>query len=238
MSIVITNSKVNYGPKVVTDGLINYWDAANSKSYPGSGTIWYDLVGGNDGTLINEAIGTTTPGYMTFDSANYDYVSLSSTHTFNITSSSFSIWFQSYGDYTDTDHHYQTRGMLLGNNAPSSSNLVLRDNGSNYLIEGESNTNEDRYCMTNYDYNKYQWINLHINFINSVGATYINGEWLENNVIVDGLTVFRLGGNLSGTLSYRELLDGKIPILMYYNKHLSTNEILQNFNTIKSRFGL
>ena len=39
-----------YGPSIVTDGLVFYVDAGNDKSYPGSGTTWSDLIGGNDGT--------------------------------------------------------------------------------------------------------------------------------------------------------------------------------------------
>ena len=45
---------MNYGPKIVTNGLVLALDAADKLSYPGSGTTWKDL-GGNayDGTLTN-----------------------------------------------------------------------------------------------------------------------------------------------------------------------------------------
>lgn len=33
------------GPRIVTDGLALHLDAGNAKSYPGSGTSWYDLSG-------------------------------------------------------------------------------------------------------------------------------------------------------------------------------------------------
>ena len=45
---------------VVTDGLVFYVDAGNGNSYPGSGTTWSDLVGGNDGTLTNGPTYTTS----------------------------------------------------------------------------------------------------------------------------------------------------------------------------------
>jgi hypothetical protein len=45
-----------YGANVVTDGLVLHLDAANVKSYLGSGTVWKDLSGkGHNGTLINGA---------------------------------------------------------------------------------------------------------------------------------------------------------------------------------------
>jgi hypothetical protein len=34
---------LNYSPRIVTDGLVLYLDAANTKSYFGSGASWNDL---------------------------------------------------------------------------------------------------------------------------------------------------------------------------------------------------
>ncbi len=45
--------KSNIG--VVTDGLVFYVDAGNTKSYPGSGTTWTDLVGSANGTFNERA---------------------------------------------------------------------------------------------------------------------------------------------------------------------------------------
>ena len=43
---------IKYGPKLVTSGLEIVFDAANSRSYSGTGTNWHDLSGkGNDGTI-------------------------------------------------------------------------------------------------------------------------------------------------------------------------------------------
>ena len=42
------------GPNIVEDGLMLYLDAADPKSYPGSGTSWFDLSGnGRHATLRN-----------------------------------------------------------------------------------------------------------------------------------------------------------------------------------------
>jgi hypothetical protein len=43
-----------YNTSIARDGLVLHLDAANKKSYPGTGTTWKDLNGnGNNGTLIN-----------------------------------------------------------------------------------------------------------------------------------------------------------------------------------------
>ena len=44
----------NYNPSIVSDGLVLCLDAANTKSYTGSGTTWTDISGeGYDATLTN-----------------------------------------------------------------------------------------------------------------------------------------------------------------------------------------
>ncbi len=45
---------VKGGPNIVTSGMLLEFDAANTKSYPGSGATWFDKSGfANNGTLIN-----------------------------------------------------------------------------------------------------------------------------------------------------------------------------------------
>jgi hypothetical protein len=67
---------VNYSPKIITDGLVLYLDAANTRSYPGSGTVWSDLSrGGNNGTLRNgPTFNSGNGGSIVFDGVN-DYAS-------------------------------------------------------------------------------------------------------------------------------------------------------------------
>ena len=46
-----------YSPKVVTDSLSLLLDVTNTKSYPGTGTVWMDLAS----NLTFNSAGTTTP---------------------------------------------------------------------------------------------------------------------------------------------------------------------------------
>ena len=39
------------GNNIQTEGLVFYVDASINKSYPGSGTTWFDLKDNNNGTL-------------------------------------------------------------------------------------------------------------------------------------------------------------------------------------------
>ena len=64
-----------YNPKIVTNNLFLYLDAANAKSYPGSGTAWKDLSGqNNDTTLVNgPTYNSNNSGCFVFDGTD-DYL--------------------------------------------------------------------------------------------------------------------------------------------------------------------
>ena len=69
---------LSHSPKVVTDGLVLYLDAANKRSYPGTGATWSDLKGSNNGTLTNGlTFDGDNKGSIVFDGTN-EYVSLNS----------------------------------------------------------------------------------------------------------------------------------------------------------------
>jgi hypothetical protein len=83
---------IGYNTSVVRDGLVLYLDAANSKSYPGSGTTIYDLVNNYNSTMYG--VTHNTNGYFSFagtgerDSAPIgEYISLSTAATTTLESS-------------------------------------------------------------------------------------------------------------------------------------------------------
>ena len=112
-----------HSPRIVTDSLVLCLDAANTKSYGGSGTTWTDLSGnGNDFTLVN-GVGydSGNNGSLSFDGSN-DYATrahdsnneLASTALNFSTALTISVWFYSGNAITswlylkgrtDADHY-------------------------------------------------------------------------------------------------------------------------------------
>ena len=68
---------LSHSPSIVTSGLVLCLDAANTRSYPGSGTSWYNLAGTiNTGVLTNgPTYGSTNLGSIVFDGVD-DYVDM------------------------------------------------------------------------------------------------------------------------------------------------------------------
>jgi hypothetical protein len=76
---------LTHSPQIVRDGLVLYLDAANPKSYPGSGTNVNNLSAPtNNGTLINGvAFSTENGGSFAFDTTN-DFISVAGTEALNL----------------------------------------------------------------------------------------------------------------------------------------------------------
>ena len=75
------------GPRIVTNGLVFCVDAADTNSYPGSGTTWFDLSGnGNNGTLNNgPTFNSANRGSIVFDGTN-DWISVTRNSSLSPTS--------------------------------------------------------------------------------------------------------------------------------------------------------
>ena len=81
------------GANVVTDGLVLALDAANTKSYPGSGTTWRDMSGNNiTGSLTNgPTFNSANGGSIVFDGTN-DSVIMADNSALNTQTPSVEVW--------------------------------------------------------------------------------------------------------------------------------------------------
>lgn len=86
---------ISYNTSIVRNGLVLHLDAANVKSYPGTGTVWNDLSGnGNNGSLLNGVgYSSNNSGIMSFDGTN-DYVETASSINMDFASFSVLAWFK------------------------------------------------------------------------------------------------------------------------------------------------
>jgi hypothetical protein len=222
------------GPRVVTDGLVLYLDAANTKSYPGTGTTWGDISrGGNNGTLVNgPTFDSGNGGSIIFDGVDdYANIPIPSVNSYNtITICGFIKWL-SYGSdmfLGMTTYDVWTAGNCLGFN-----------NGASNVIGINAATVTSLGLLGNWRY--YTFV-MNKSGLLSTNKIYING------VSVGPLTaVVNLDGNIPGFNTNLRLCswnnggyNGNMQYgnLQVYNRELSPQEILQNFNAQKSRFGL
>ena len=100
---------------IVTDGLVFYVDAGNEDSYPGSGTTWSDLIGGNDGTLYNTpTFGTANGGYIEFDGTN-EYYEIGQSIISGLSAFTLEVWVKL--DQTNSPMNVMYHEWHIGDNA-------------------------------------------------------------------------------------------------------------------------
>jgi hypothetical protein len=223
----------NYSPKVITDGLVLYLDAANTRSYPGSGTAWNDLSRSiNNGTLINgPTFNSANLGSIVFDGVD-DYVTCGNNSSLQINQGTISAWVRT------TSPGASFRGIITKQN-----NYGLFTNDG-VLVTYDWGNNQTRSTGTNIADNN--WKNVAMSFTTNTGTPsnnaviYLNGSAVLTTTIKifnNNVEVQLARGGVEGT-GNTQLLNGRIANAQIYNRALSATEILQNYNATKTRFGL
>lgn len=216
---------------IVSSGLQLYLDAGKASSYPGSGTAWTDLSGnGRNGTLTNgPAYSATNGGSIVFDGSN-DFVQCSGSLT--ATAATFVIWIRRNGPQDDFD------GIMYSRSATATG------------ISFFGTTNKISYTWNN-AVNTYTW---------DSGLLIPDLTWCMVAVSVTSTTakayLCQSGGitSATNTVSHTSAtlddikigqddlggryFNGNIAIAQLYNIALSAEQILQNFQADRTRFGI
>lgn len=229
----------NTGARIVTNGLVMYLDAANSKSIVSGSNVWRDLSGnGNNATLTNgPTFNSLGGGSIVFDGVNdyavvNDSVSISPASGITITS-----WTKcsSYGDMSIVGKDNSYQNQTFATNGIENSIYSV---GNTWI---QPRTNQNVLSTTNWNH-----ITMTYNTSNFIQRIYLNGVELISGAIPYTRTGAAQGnindsasnlfiGSWAGTL---EFFNGNIAAILLHNRALSPSEILQNYNATKKRFGL
>ena len=233
-------STIGGGVNIVTDGLVLYLDAANTKSYPGSGTVWTDVSRtGANGTLVNgPTFNSGNGGSIVFDGTN-DYVTLSRPSQL-VTGGQITICL--YARWTTVGTTTSTIQELISNNHSSSPN-------QGFSIEDRPDLSKSLTFQTNWGVGSsfvqstFQVGDGNWHFIcgtndGTTSKLYIDGI-LNNQAASAGLAPVQSNIGI-GYWSFQNIrfLNGRIPQVQIYNRALTAQEVRQNYNATKNRFGL
>lgn len=214
-----------YSPKVITSGLVFYLDASNTKSFISGTTNWYDLSGQRVANLNGATFSSDSYGSVLFDGVN-DYVQIPAITSLTSTSYTISSWFKPISTTTGfaTLMGYSSNRRLLWN---SGSKSMLAQMGG-FGVGTTTNSVLE---------NKWSYLTFIYDFSLSKEYWYVNGLYNAeaNNSSSSFESLFYLG-YYGDPLYY--LLNGNISSVKIYNRRLSDPEILQNYNSTKSKFGL
>jgi hypothetical protein len=236
----------------VNDSLVLNLDAGNRASYAGTGTTWFDLSSNRiSASLVDGVVfaGTGISTHFSFDGTG-DYVNIPSTSLFNFGSGDFSVELAIYYNAsTSSDNTYRPAFMLGSGNSYLIMNKWRSGIGNGIVLD--YSVAGSRYTLTTtnavpspnvnntitsplFDVNA-KWTHFVIRISSNVMTLYINSvsygsvnlasRWNTNQ----GLTIGTGGG---------DYMSGLIPYFKFYNRALSASEILQNFNSVRSRYNI
>jgi hypothetical protein len=233
---------LSHSPQMVRSGLIVYLDSLNPKSYPGTGTTWYDLSGNNNhGTLTGftgPSAGSTSgfdtnTKHMMFDRhsgaedgvAN-NRVTINNSDSLDgcvvTTGMTVSFWLK-VTTYTCTAMTKWSDSWEIF----YCSDLHWRTNGT-----GGNTTNSGLAVSTNL--NKFHLITA--THSGTERKFYINGDLYytnSNTVTSQNLTnPVSIGAYDNGNFA----TIGAIPTYLLYNRVLSASEVKQNFEALRGRY--
>ena len=224
------------GPKIELGGLLVHYDPANKKSYPGSGTTVTDLSknGHTIGLSSSPTFSTNNIGCFDHGADTGANINISS-HSSFVTAQSWEIWFNpdtipanSTADsvWSNTNNWNQNTGkgmhMIYGN--------FTFDYGNNW-------GGACQHPLSNFTAG---------NWYHAVGTTngttgtnkvklYINGSLVDSGtstVIPSDSTNIKVGDGNGGNI------DGKTGGFSVYAKELSADQVKQNFEAKRGRYGI
>lgn len=235
---------INNNPKIVTDGLIFHVDSADKNCYGGSGATVNDLTSsGLTSTFNNPSYsGSINQGSFHYDGVD-GYITVPSSAITNLQNNlSFEVWFnkqgvgsvgsafdgifKKVGGYSG----YPVYGIVASSEA-NPTNLVMQFSYSGNLNDGATATIKSNGITIG------EWVCCSVTVSSdNVAKGYYQGE-LQSTLTLDGDLKDENNTCLIGIGDGRRF-NGYIPIVKIYNRELSASEVRQNFNAMKSRFGL
>lgn len=227
----------SYYPRIVTEGLTLCLDSSNRDSYPATGSLWFNLVGANSGSLMNSPT----------------FASGSNLGTFNFNGTSHHV------DLGDNN-----AGIVAGSSSLSITAWIRPTKFANYdgIVSRSGPSSPFGGWQLNLDSSGR--LDLAIN-ISGVWQTYVNkggtavtlpaNTWSHVAGVYNGTTMSlylngRLMGSVSqtGTVSYTTVSNlyigrnqssyfgGNISMVNVYSTALSAQDVSTNYNATRSRF--
>jgi hypothetical protein len=210
----------NLSTVIPTNGLIVYLDSANSTSYIGSGTTWYDISGNNNNATIQNGttwVNSNLRSYMSFDGVD-DFLSFSYNNASFTDSITIIGWLSLIGnsegffDIGRTDNYYpfSNNGQLYIGTASDTRQL------NNYVNPFNKYTNHQVALTSGPGTNNY------IIYQNDT----LTGFWTRNSFNVSNSKGFSIDRKFRG----------KLFNVLIYNRVLSQTEVTAVYNAFKSRY--
>ena len=221
-------------PSITQDGLVLWLDAGDSRSYPGTGSTWYDLSPSNNNGTLN--------GGVTYNGNNGGAINLDG---FN--------GYVDFGSYTPANESFTLETVFTWNDYDTDNiGFLFSGNSENLELHtgGGSGTNGIRFIPAGNGGNPYlldetNIIDANVNHMtvvwnaaSNIASIYKNGAFVTSSTLngasIETLQDLSIGKRANDSYYF----SGNIYITRLYDRVLNSTEITNNFNASSARFGL
>lgn len=227
---------LTHHPNIVRNGLVAYFDAANGKSYPTTGTVWTDLTKGkNNQTLTGSPVySSSNGGIITFNGTTAYTIGARPTSLVNGGQISISLW----AKWTTVGTTTSTIQALVDNNHALSQGFVIQDRPDlskklTFFIGRNSNGLQSTGIVGD-----GLWHHIACTNDTSISNLYIDGIFNNSLSEVGGLINLQTNVSIGKYQGGTRYLNGSVANVLFYNRALTAAEVLQNYNASKGRFRL
>jgi hypothetical protein len=240
------SARITYYGNIVTNGLALFVDAAKKDSYSGTGTIWRDLSYNRySGTLINGPIfNSNDGGSIVFDGTN-DSSSFGNILNLRTSSCTINQWI-----YINSSASLSSTLSKTIFDVQNYRYAILVDTLSRvgFFIQGNGGADVNPYTTLSLTNGVWYMITFLVDrasaikiYVNGVDQTLTTTATISQWNGLDFLSTnnFRIGSyQEADNVTPNLVFNGRISMTQMYFRLLSDQEILQNYNATKSRYGL
>jgi hypothetical protein len=229
MPVIIRNKvsingpvKIHYSSNQYPDGLIINLDAGDLSSYPGSGSIWTNLVDNTQYTITNGSFSSDDGGSIIFDGTST---------------------FVSIGEPLSNGTNYTMESWVFATNLSGARNILSSANNvfwcNSGTLSGGVGGQFSLVTSTSFPTNVWRHVALTFNDNTNTMRLYINGSQVSQNTSVTQSFIsetLRIGSHfVTIPVSFWA---GRISQVRVYDQEVISSDILSIFNSQKSRYGL
>lgn len=241
----------NYGPNIIKSGLILNLDAGDINSYPGSGTTWYDVSGNNYNFTLNGSYSYTTNNgqkCISFPGGYSDVTNASRAGTISHdigAACTLQITYSSIGGaaYNGCSRLFSVNDGSGNNNDYSTFFTLASCDQYKHGLWYQSNPG-GLYPTTNTVSANDSWFTVVYSWTaGSSAKVYMNG--VSENSTGTVASAFSYTSVQRMTIAMNSAFGGgynlehanvNVAKILMYNRQLSNDEVLRNYNYITTRF--
>lgn len=224
-------------PPLVTNGLQLHLDASNPASYSGSGTTWFDISGNNRNFTAGQTPSFATESGVTYFNTSGRSWNGPASNSFGINNSTGYTIFILYNHLSNQMSHGAFK--FIGSVNSANRGIYSHLSWANIIYFDQGGCCDPNQRLTANQTSGTGWKIVALKSTVSTREIWINGVLVAStSVSAQNINLTSSAVQLGWDDTYGTSWNARLNGFIVYNRGLSSAEIQENYNILKSRVGL